>query len=144
VACATFDPQPALIRNRAKTVAETIHRKASLAILVSDRLRRAATATPPSPIVIMQNAKTGQVENGSVDKLCIAVAEDTSTVDVVAIAPADGLTLCGAKPQVAPVDRPEQANVRVWLNPFCGETVTVKVPDPAGATVRDGLLSERE
>ena len=84
------------------------------------------------------------MENGSVDKLCVAVAEGTSTVNVVAIAPADGFTLCGVKRQEAPVGRPEQAKVRVWLNPFSGETVIVRAPDPAGATVRDGLLSERE
>ena len=84
------------------------------------------------------------MENGSVDKLCVAVAEGTSTVNVVAIAPADGFTLCGVKRQEAPVGRPEQAKVRVWLNPFSGETVIVKVSDPPEATVRDGLLSERE
>jgi hypothetical protein len=118
--------------------------EANLAILVSDRLLRAAPAIPPSPIVNMQNAKRGQVENGSVDKLCIVVAEGTSTVNVVAIAPADGFKLWGVKLQVARVGRPEQAKVRVWLNPFSGETVIVKVPDPPEATVRDGLLSERE
>ena len=118
--------------------------EANLAILVSDRLLRAAPAIPPSPIVNMQNAKSGQVENGSVDKLCMVVAGGTSTVNVVAIAPADGFTLWGVKLQVVPVGRPEQAKVRVWLNPFSGETVIVRAPDPAGATVRDGLLSERE
>ena len=124
-------------------MAETVHMEANLAILVSDRLLR-APAIPPSPIVNMQNAKTGPVENGSVDRLCIAVAEDTFTVNVVATGPADGFTLCGVKRQVAPVGRPEQAKVRVWLNPFSGETIIVKVADPPDATVRDGLLSERE
>jgi hypothetical protein len=47
------------MKNRAKTIAETIHMKASLAILGSDRLLRAAPAMPPSPIVNMQNAKGG-------------------------------------------------------------------------------------
>ena len=118
--------------------------EANLAIRESDRLPRAAPAIPPSPMVNMQNAKSGHVENGSVDKLCMVVAEGASTVNVVAIAPADGFTLCGVKLQVAPVGRPEQAKLRVWLNPFSGETVIVRAPDPAGATVRDGLLSERE
>jgi len=142
--CPAFDPQPAVTRNKAKTVADTIHVEASLATLVSDRLLPAAPAIPPSPIVNMQNAKSEQLENGSVEKLCIAMAEGTSTVNVVAKAPADGLTFGGLKLQVAPVGRPEQAKVRVWLNPFSGETVIVKVPDPPGPTVRDGLLSARE
>src|SRR5580704_6801066 len=132
------------MRNRAGTIAETIHMEANLAMLVSNRLPLAAPAIPPSPTVNMQHAKSGQVENGGDDKLCIAVAEGTPTVNVVAIAPADGFTLCGVKLQLDPVGRPEQAKVRVWLNPFSGETVTVKVPDPPEATVSDGLLSERE
>jgi hypothetical protein len=76
--------------------------EANLAILVSDRLLRAAPAIPPSPIVNMQNAKSGQVENGSVDKLCIVVAEGTSTVNLVAIAPADGFTLWGGEAASGP------------------------------------------
>jgi hypothetical protein len=118
--------------------------EANLAILVSDRLPRGAPAIPASPTVNMQHAKSGPVENGSVDKLCMAVAEGTPTVNIVAIAPADVFTLCGVKLQLDPVGRPEQAKVRVWLNPFSGETVIVKLPDPPEATVRDGLLSERE
>jgi hypothetical protein len=121
-----------------------MHVEASLAILVTDRLLRAVPAILPIPIVSVQNANSGKAENGSVDELCIAMTEGTATVNVVAIAPADGLTLCGLKLQVAPVGRPEQAKIRVWLNPFSGETVIVRAPDPAGATVRDGLLSERE
>lgn len=53
----------------------------------------------------MQHAKSGRVENGSVDKgvakLCIAIAEGTSTVNVVAIAPTEGLRFRGLKLQVS-------------------------------------------
>jgi len=139
--CAPLDPQPAVTRSKAKTIADTPDVEANP---VSHRLLPAALATPPSPIVNMQNAKTAQLENGGVDKPCTAMTEGTSTVNVVAKAPPDGFTFCGLKLQAAPAGRPAHAKVRVWLNPFSGETLIIRVPDPPGATVRDELLSERE
>lgn len=48
-----------------------------------------------------------------------------ATVRVVVPAEPFGVTLGGAKLQVAPEGNPEQAKVTAWLKPFVGVTVRV-------------------
>ena len=40
-----------------------------------------------------------------------------------------GVTVEGEKLHVLAAGRPEQAKLTIWLNPFCGVTVMVVIPD---------------
>ena len=61
----------------------------------------------------------------------------TLTLSVVETAAPAGLTDCGLKAHAAPVGRFVHANVNVDLNPFCGVTVSARVPLLPAATVSD-------
>jgi len=62
---------------------------------------------------------------------------------VLAAAPA-GVTVEGAKLQVTPAGRLEQANETAWLKEFTGVTVTVADALPPGASERDAGAEAKE
>jgi hypothetical protein len=62
------------------------------------------------------------------------VLEIVSAVEVVLPA---GVTVAGAKLHAVPAGSPEQLNITVELNPFCGTTETFVVPGVPGETLKD-------
>lgn len=55
--------------------------------------------------------------------------EEAEIVTAVVAAAPEGVTVVGLNEQVVPVGSPEQAKLTVELNPYCGVTVSVAVPE---------------
>ena len=134
------DPHAAVTSSVAST------RNASVYFSIPARvlLLAAPRLATPREIAKMYRATNGDLENGPLGRFCAPVAPGACTANVVETADEVGATLCGLKAQLPPAGRPEQARASACLKPFCGVTVTVRVPDPPGCTVRDELLKDSE
>jgi hypothetical protein len=98
---------------------------------------RRAPKSPPSPNrttaskVFLSSGPNGDGACSGVTATFVAIV----SVDV-AVLPF-GVTEDGEKLHVLAAGKPEQAKLTVWLNPFCGVTVIVVVPDWPGLTLTD-------
>lgn len=91
-----------------------------------------------------QIASTAEVAvHGRCRLRCCALVAGALMVSVVAIALPVGVRVVGEKAQVAPVGNPEQAKETVWLNVFCGVTVSCVWPlDPQPMVSEVGLADK--
>jgi len=97
--------------------------------------------TPRRLRIPKQQSRTASAVTGKSGREPRRISADVDAVETVSVVDAAavpvGVTVAGAKLQVAPAGKPEQAKDTAELKPLAGVTETVVVPLLPAATVKD-------